>query len=444
MKVYIETLGCPKNVVDSENAAGLLEKHGHQIINSPEEADVIMVNTCGFINDAKQESIDTIISLAEYKQDNNDKLLVVSGCLGARYNNELFDEIPEADIIMGVNDYEKFPQLLNEAVKGKRQKINNSFSNKYLEIENRKVLSSQYTAFLKISEGCDNCCSYCVIPLIRGAYRSREFEEIVKEARSLAESGCKEITLVAQDVTSYGIDLYGGFRIHELVDELCKIEKIKWIRLMYCYSDKITDDLIDAIARNEKVCKYIDIPIQHCSNKILESMNRKSTKDSIVEVIEKLRSRIPDIHIRTSLITGLPGERQEEFNELKAFVTDIKFERLGVFQYSKEEGTPAASMKGQVREQVKIKRKEELMRLQQSISLHKNQQKIGKYLTVLVEEQDDEDTYIGRTQYDAREIDNSVIFTSKRKLNPGDFVTVKILDAFDYDITGEVSDEFTK
>ncbi len=436
MKIYIETLGCPKNITDSESAAGILEKAGHTIIEDPASADVIMVNTCGFINDAKKESIDAILDLSVNKTE--DKLLIVTGCLAQRYSKELYKEMPEVDIFMGVNDYQNLPQIIGEHEKGKRYKYDSSHTQNYLEIPEKKLLSVPYTAYLKIAEGCDNSCSYCVIPSIRGPYRSRRRDDIINEAKELVENGCKELVLVAQDVTAYGIDLYGGYVLPSLLEELCLIEGLKWIRLMYCYEDRISDALIDVIAKEEKICKYLDIPIQHCSDKLLTLMNRRSTKNSITNKIEKLRQVIPDIHIRTTIITGFPGETLLEFKELLDFVEKTKFDRLGVFHYSKEEGTPAAAMSGQVRERTKVKRKEDIMGLQRPISLELNQKKIGKIMEVLIEEQiEGENTFLGRTSYDAREIDNSIIFTSTISHRPGEFATVKITDAFDYDLTGE-------
>ncbi|WP_027398529.1 30S ribosomal protein S12 methylthiotransferase RimO [Anaerovorax odorimutans] len=436
MKIYIETLGCPKNVEDSETAGGILERAGHEIINNPKAANAIIVNTCGFINDAKKESIDRIFDMAEYKQ--NDKLLIVSGCLSQRYGEELYNEMPEVDIFMGVNDYEKLPQILKNYNQGKREKHFSDYEKIYKERGERKLITPNYSATLKISEGCDNICAYCVIPLIRGSYRSRKKEDILKEAKKLSENGCRELILIAQDTTAYGIDLYGEYKLASLVKELCKIAGIKWIRLMYCYEDRITDELIKVMAEEKKVCHYIDIPIQHSTDKILKAMNRRSTNSSILNTIKKLRKAIPDIHIRTTLITGFPGEDDDDFEQLADFVQDMKFERLGVFHYSKEEGTPAAKMEGQVSEDIKIRRKEALMTMQLDISLTSNQSKLDKVIEVIVEEKDEDGSYIGRSRYDAPEIDNSVIFTSKKNLLPGDIVNVKIIDAFDYDLVGEM------
>lgn len=435
MKIYIETLGCPKNFNDSEMAAGLLEHAGHEMASSPEEADLIMVNTCGFINDAKTESIERIFQMAEYKRDNT--ILAVSGCLSQRYENELFEEMPEVDLFLGVNDYQRLPEILESFQKGRREKHLSDYSREFLETPFRRLSENTYTATIKISEGCDNVCAYCVIPHIRGRYRSRREEDILKEARQLAEGGCKELILIAQDVTAYGMDLYGGFVLPRLLRKLCRIEGIRWIRLMYCYEDRITDELIQVMAEEEKICAYLDIPLQHCSDRILSSMNRRSTNQSIRNTISRLRTAIPDIHIRTTFITGFPGETEADFEELLAFTEETRFERLGVFAYSQEEGTPAAEMENQIDEEVKAMRQDAVMRTQVDISLENNQKKVGQVLEVLVEERDADGSYIGRTRYDAPEIDGSVIFTSSRRLSPGDLVNVEITDAFDYDLSGK-------
>jgi len=438
MKIYIETLGCAKNASDSEVAAGILEAAGHEIVNDPGIADGIIVNTCGFINDAKKESIDRIFDMAEYKKSGG--ILIVSGCLAQRYGEELYKEMPEVDIFLGVNDYPSLPEILNNYKNGKREKHFSAYEKEYLETGFRKLMEPSYSSTIKIAEGCNNICAYCVIPSIRGAYRSRKMEDILSEAELLASKGCKELILIAQDVTAYGIDLYGEFKLAELVEKLCRIEPLKWIRLMYCYEDRITDKLIAIMASEEKICHYIDIPIQHASDKILKAMNRRSSKASILDTISKLRNSMPDIHIRTTLITGFPGEDKDDFNELLNFVETMKFERLGIFAYSKEEGTPAAEMKGQVRSDIKEKRKDALMRIQLEVSLASNQKKIGKLLEVLVEDQDIDGSYVGRSRYDAPEIDNSVIFNSDRDLKPGDIVKVRIKDAFDYDLVGETEE----
>ena len=438
MNIYIETLGCAKNASDSEIAAGILEAAGHVIVSSPEEADAIMVNTCGFINDAKKESIGRIFDMAEYKQ--NGGLLIVSGCLSQRYGEELYKEMPEVDIFLGVNDYPSLPEILNNHVKGKREKYFSIYEKGFLETGYRKRMDGGYSATIKIAEGCNNVCAYCVIPSIRGPYRSRKMEDILKEARQLAEDGCKELILIAQDVTAYGLDLYKELRLAKLVKELCTVEGIQWIRLMYCYEDRITDELIEVMATEEKVCHYIDIPIQHVSDKILKAMNRRSTKASILNTLHRLRSAMPDIHIRTTLITGFPGENNEDFEELVDFIESQKFERLGVFTYSKEEGTTAAKMSNQVRETTKQKRKDILMTKQMEIALASNEQKIGTLLEVLVEEAEEDGSYSGRSRYDAPEIDNTVLFSSDFLCMPGDIVKVRITDAFDYDLVGRTEE----
>ncbi|MBQ2747620.1 MAG: 30S ribosomal protein S12 methylthiotransferase RimO [Firmicutes bacterium] len=435
MKVFIETLGCPKNFNDSEFARGILEEAGHIVIDNPDEADAIMVNTCGFINDAKVESIEHIFDFAEICGE--DKLLIVAGCLSERYQDELAKEIPEADIFVGVNDYDNLPALLDKAVKGKQSM---SFRDDYCDFykpEKRRIADNSFTSTVKIAEGCNNICTYCAIPYIRGKYRSKKMEDIIKEAEMLAAAGTKELVVIAQDTTYYGMDLYGELKLAELLRKLCKVEGIRWIRLMYCYEEWITDELIATIAEEEKICNYIDIPIQHSADKILKMMNRRSTKASIMSTIERLRKAVPDIHIRTTLITGFPGERKEEFDDLYDFVLDTKFERLGVFAYSREEGTPADKIKGHVRQDVKEKRRDNIMRIQNEISLEKNNEKIGSIQEVFVEGIDEDGSYYGRSRYDAPEIDNSVLFTSKNILKPGDFVNVKIIDAFDYDLVGE-------
>ncbi len=438
MKIYIETLGCPKNEVDSMMAQGVLGSAGYEMTPNQEEADIIIVNTCAFIQDAKEESIRTILELSELKNERC-KLLVISGCLGQRYNEELFVEMPEADLIVGVNDYAKLPELIDKALNGGRQKFCNVACSSFEEFDNLTSEVRNASAYLKIAEGCNNRCTYCIIPYIRGEYRSRKKENILNEARELVSRGTKELVLVAQDTTHYGFGLYDDYGLPELLSDLGKIDGLKWIRLMYCYPDKITDRLIEEIRDNPKVCKYIDMPVQHGSDTVLKAMNRKSLKADIEAVVKKMQQQIPDMAIRTTIIVGFPGEKAAEFDELYDFVEEMKFDRLGVFSYSKEEGTPAAKMKPQVRSDVKERRREAIMQLQQGISLEKNLKKVGSICEVLVEEgPDEEGGYIGRTQYDAAEIDNSVIFVSDRNLSPGEFVKVKITDAFDYDLTGEV------
>lgn len=443
MKVYIETLGCPKNFNDTEVAKGsLCGENDFTLAASPEDADIIMVNTCGFINDAKKESIDKIFEMSAYKHAG--KKLVVSGCLSERYSKELFDEMPEVDCFIGVNEYEQLPEIFRNL--DMRKNLVGGCIGDTLPRMQRKLDDNPFTSTLKIAEGCDNFCAYCVIPSIRGGFRSKRMEDVLAEAEELAAAGCKELILIAQDVTNYGIDLYGAYKLPELLRQLCRIEGIVWIRLMYCYEDRITDELIAVMATEPKICHYIDIPIQHAADTVLTAMNRRSTGASIWTTIRKLREAIPDMHIRTTLIVGFPGETEDDFEALLDFVETMRFERLGVFAYSREEGTPAGEMENQIDEAVKEARLDAIMRRQLEISLAVNEAKIGKTFTVLVEERDADGSYIGRTAYDAPEIDDSVLFTSKRALKAGDFVQVQINDAFDYDLIGvEVeADEFTK
>lgn len=451
MKLYIETLGCPKNFNDSEGIAGIWERSGMNMTDDPAQADAILVNTCGFINDAKKESIDKIFEMADFIEDEDDqaaaeetdaekKILIVSGCLSQRYGSELFDEMPEVDIFLGVNDYEKLPQIVQNFKRGQRQKLFSCQPEKFMEFSERKTEANPYTATLRIAEGCNNCCAYCVIPQIRGKYRSRPMENILQEAEELASKGCREVILIAQDVTEYGRDLYGELMLAKLLRKLCRIEGLRWIRLMYCYEDKITDELIEVMASEEKICHYIDIPLQHISDHVLSSMNRHSTTESIKDTLCRLRKAIPDIHIRTTLITGFPGEGEEDFDELVDFVESQKFERLGVFAYSREEGTVAGDMENQIDEEIKQARADSIMRRQMDISREVNEEKVGRIFEVLVDGQDEEGAYIGRTQYDAPEIDNTVIFQAEQELVPGDLVRVVITDAFDYDIVGRMEE----
>ena len=442
MNLYIETMGCPKNFNDSEGIAGIWEKAGMTITEDPYEADALMVNTCGFINDAKVESIDKIFELArlaeETAEGDEKKLLIVSGCLTQRFGDDLYEEIPEIDLVMGVNDYEKLPDIVRAHKKGARHKVISGGPCEFTEFSSRKYEDNPYTSTIRIAEGCNNCCAYCVIPQIRGGYRSRPMEHILEEAQSMAKLGTKELILIAQDVTEYGTDLYGKMMLPDLLRQLCKVEGIRWIRLMYCYEDKITDELIDVMATEPKICHYIDIPLQHVSDHVLWEMNRRSTKASITDTISRLRSRIPDIHIRTTFITGFPGETEEDFDELYDFAEETRFERLGVFAYSREEGTPAGDREDQIDEDVKQQRADSIMRMQVDISAELNRDKVGGLFEVMVDGQDSEGAYIGRTVYDAPEIDNTVIFEADQQLQPGDMVMVRILDAFDYDLTGKV------
>ncbi len=436
MVVYIETLGCPKNSADSANMAAVLEGGGNRITEDPGKADVLIVNTCAFINDAKEESIAAIFEMAELKEAHKGKILAVTGCLPQRYSEELFKELPEADIFIGVNEYGSINEILSEYIAQKRLLKVGKAPDVYSELPYSSEIKSGATAYLKIAEGCDNSCSYCIIPYIRGPYRSRKQEDIISEAESLADAGVKELVLIAQDTTVYGKDIYGEYALSRLLNRLCEIEGIHWIRLLYCYEDSITDELIETVKSQDKICKYMDIPLQHINDRVLSDMNRRSTSDSIKKTIARLRGAIPEIHIRTTFIAGFPGETEEEFEELEEFIRDTRFDRLGVFAYSQEENTAAGEMDDQLDEKTKEERRDALMELQRGISLELNREKIGQIIEVLAEEKEDDGTWIGRTAFDAPEIDNGVIFEADSEIRPGSFVKVKITDAYDYDLTG--------
>ena len=451
-KIFIDTMGCPKNQEDSERAAGLLLHRGHEIVFSPEEADVIVVNTCGFIDDAKKESIDKILELAQYKDYDSSKKMIVTGCLTQRYGDELYEELKEVDAIMGVNDYSDMPAIVENILNEDDQTRLLKTMGKPDFVKGERVpLYTTHTAYLKIAEGCSNNCSYCIIPKIRGPYRSISMEEVMKDAESLVDKGAKELVLIAQDVSAYGIDVYKEYALAKLLKKLCTIENLKWIRLLYCYEDRITDELIDVIASEDKVCNYIDIPLQHISKNVLSKMNRNSTPEGIKETISKLRQRVPDIAVRTTFITGFPGETEKDFDELRNFVEKEQFDRLGVFSYSKEEGTAAYHMTDQIPSETADGRRDEIMRTQMDISFTKNEKMIGKIYDVLIDEIQDGMCF-GRTMYDAPEIDNSVIINideEKNKgeddeINVGDFVRVEIVDAYDYDLIGEIINESTQ
>lgn len=443
LKIGLISLGCDKNRIDSEIILKNINAD-NVVINDPREADVIIVNTCGFIESSKQESIDTILEMAEYKTKYNCKLLVVTGCLTQRYGKELKELLPEADIMLGVNDYNKLNESIQKCIIDKESKVYSfNYSDSSINEGERILTTESYTAYLRISEGCDNFCTYCVIPKIRGRYRSRTIENIVKEAKSLANQGVKEIILVAQDTTRYGIDIYSKKMLPELLKEISKIDDIKWIRVLYCYPEEITDELIDEIANNDKVCNYLDIPIQHISNDILKLMGRRGRKEQIIENINKLRQKVKNLVIRTSIIVGFPGETEENFEELKEFVKEIKFGKLGVFRYSQEEGTPAATMENQIDEETKKRREEELMVLQQGISKELNASKVGNTYKVIVEGKE-EDLWYGRNYEMAPQIDGLVYFESNKLINKGDMVNVKIANSYEYDLKGVVCDESSK
>lgn len=441
-KVGIISLGCDKNRIDTEIILGTLSSK-YEITNNPNVADIIIVNTCGFIEKSKQESIDTILEMAEYKEKHNCKILVATGCLTQRYGKELLELMPEIDIILGVNDYNILLKSIDEFISTGKKIINCNESNLIINEGSRVLTTDKESAYIRIAEGCDNFCTYCIIPKIRGKYRSRKIESVLDEAKLLASNGVKEIILVAQDTTRYGIDLYGKKMLSSLLKEISLIEGIQWIRVLYCYPEEITEDLIDEIASNDKVCNYLDIPIQHISNNILKKMGRKTTKESILNTIECLRKRIPDITLRTSLIVGFPGETKEDFQELEGFLNEYRLDNVGVFCYSQEDGTPAAIMKDQIDEEIKSAREKELMKIQQKISKDINVAKIGLVIDTLIESENDK-YYIGRTQYMAPEIDGLVyILKNDNLFKKGDIVPVSITESLEYDLIGVVKHEFS-
>ncbi len=436
-KIAFVSLGCPKNLVDSENMLGALSSKGYEITDDESEAEVIVVNTCCFINDAKQESIDTIIDVGERKKDGACKRIVVTGCLAQRYRDEVLKELPEVDAVVGVGDVEG----VLKAVESDERFVDCSGEYSINPPYERLVTTPPYTAYLKVSDGCDNHCTYCVIPSIRGPLKSRNIDDCVKEAKKLVEKGVIELVLLAQDLTNYGKDIYGKPALTELLKELGKIDGLKWIRLLYCYPESITDNLVDEIANNDKVCKYIDIPIQHCNDEILKRMGRRGNKEQLISVINKLRDKVPAITIRTTLITGFPGETDEQYKEMEDFIKDMKFDRLGVFAYSQEEDTPAAKMPGQIDEDVKQKRQEMLMFAQSEVVEELSMARVDTTLEVLVEGYDEViKQYFGRSEADAMDIDPKIFFRSKKKLLPGTFAKVRIEGFFDYDLIGELEE----
>ncbi|MGN0150304.1 MAG: 30S ribosomal protein S12 methylthiotransferase RimO [Clostridia bacterium] len=434
--IGLVSLGCAKNQTDAEIMLGLVAEEGFNITYNPVEADVIIVNTCGFIESAKRESIDTLLEMAEYK-NGRCKLLIATGCLAERYSNEILIELPEVDAVLGTGDYDKITDIIKAAFEGEKPVL---CGNKDRTPEERlpRILSTPpYTAYLKISDGCDNNCTYCAIPKIRGRFRSRRIEDIVEEAQSLAENGVKELILIAQDTTRYGKDLYGKYSLDKLLEELVKLEGIEWIRVHYYYTEAITDELIDVMAKYDKICNYIDMPIQHANNDVLRRMARRTSKEQMLEKISKLRSSMPDCVIRTSIIVGFPGETEEQFEELYDFVKDVRFDRMGVFAYSQEEDTAAASFPDQIDEEIKEERLDRLMTLQQGISLELNREKIGKTLEVIVEGYDAESfLFYGRSRGDSIEVDGKVYFGTEEEVSEGDIIMVEILDADEYDLTG--------
>ena len=440
MKVLFISLGCDKNLVDSEHMSGILEKAGYQFTDDEREADIIVINSCCFINDAKEESINTIFEMARYKEEGNCKALVLAGCLAQRYYYEIKEEIPEIDICIGTTAIDSIADALNNFFKEK-EKV---FCFKNIDIhagENapRNLSTSGSYAYLKIAEGCDKHCTYCIIPKIRGNYRSVKMEDVLKEAKELAESGVKELILVAQETTMYGVDLYGKKSLHVLLKELAKIPGVYWIRVLYCYPEEIYDELIDVMASESKICHYLDIPIQHASDNVLKRMGRRTSKQQLIDTITKLRKEIPDIALRTTLITGFPGETQEQHEEVMEFVDEMEFERLGVFTYSPEEDTPAATMPDQIDEEVKEDRQADIMELQQEIVFDQAEDMIGKEVLVMIEGKvADENAYVGRTYRDAPNVDGLIFVNTDEELMTGDFAKVKVTGAAEYDLIGEL------
>lgn len=439
-KVGMISLGCPKNQVDAEHMLALMDAEGWKIVDYVDGCDVVIVNTCGFIDDAKKEAIENILDMVELKKEGVIGKIIVTGCLAQRYKEEIVKEIPEVDAVIGIGANGDIIKTVEEVMSGV-DTIENYPPQCELPLEGQRILTTpQYWAYLKIGEGCSNRCTYCTIPSIRGNMRSRSMENIIDEAKQLAELGVKELILIAQDTTSYGLDLYGELKLPELLNELCKIDSIEWIRLLYCYPDRITDELIETMKNQDKVVNYIDLPLQHADDKILKAMNRRGDQALIRSVISKLRTEIPDVVIRTTFIVGFPGEGEKEFETLAEFVNEIEFDRLGVFTFSPQEGTPAFDMDNQVDEDVKTRRGEIIMQDQYSIMEEKNNEKIGKIYKVVVEDYDGySDSYTGRTYMDAPEIDGLVKFTSQKDLEIGDFVNVEIFDIEDYDLIGEAT-----
>jgi len=438
MKCCLVSLGCAKNQVDAEVMLGLLQENGYQIVNQPEQADLLIVNTCGFIGPAKEESIETILSLVPYKEKGTCCGLIVTGCLVQRYQEELQVELPEVDAFLGTSDFPAIIEAIEKIKKGQRLVNVNAQPTFIYDFQQPRAYASGVSAYVKIAEGCDNCCTYCVIPQIRGSFRSRKIESIKKEIIFLLEKGYQEIILIAQDTTRYGEDIYGQLMLPELLRQLVALPGQFWLRLLYCYPTRFTDELIKVIGEEEKICKYIEMPLQHADNAILEAMNRQGTRAEIKQLLQKIRSQIPDVALRTSFIVGFPGETEEQFNNLLGFLEEIRFDRVGIFIYSQEEGTKAGERVDQVLEEIKQERYDQAMQLQQNISWHKNQAWLGKTLQVLIEEESEEmpGMMVGRSYRDAPEIDGVVFVEGQAE--KGQFVQVQIKQALEYDLIGEI------
>lgn len=444
MKLLFISLGCDKNLVDTEIMLGILTKAGYELTDDETKADVIVINTCCFINDAKEESVNTILEMAEYKKAGSCKALIVSGCLAERYKQEIIDEIEEVDAIIGTSSIDSILEAVDKSLEGAGYQRFESIDRLPKHESGRIVTTGGHYAHLKIAEGCNKRCTYCIIPKVRGNYRSVPIEELIKEAEELAEQGVKELILVAQETTMYGIDLYKEKSLPRLLHELCKIPGIYWIRIQYCYPEEITDELIQTIKAEPKICSYLDLPIQHANDDILKAMGRRTSKSELKDRINRLRREIPDIALRTTLITGFPGETDKQHEELMEFIDEMEFDRLGVFTYSPEENTKAAGMPGQIEESVKEDRRAELMELQQDIALDKGEEMIGRILTIMIEGKvADENAYVGRTYKDAPNVDGYIFVNTDEELMSGDFVNVRVTGALEYDLIGEIENEFT-
>ena len=439
MNLLFISLGCDKNLVDSEVMLGILEAGGYQIVDDEMQADVIVINTCCFIHDAKEESIQTILEMAEYKKTGRLKALIAAGCLAQRYQKEILKEIPEVDAVLGTTSYDQIVRVVEEALRGQGG-VRLADLNALPAVQERRLITTGgHYAYLKIAEGCDKHCTYCIIPKIRGNYRSVPMEQLVREAEELAGQGVKELILVAQETTLYGKDLYGEKSLHRLLKELCRISGIRWIRLLYCYPEEVYDDLIRVIKEEKKICHYLDLPIQHANDEILRRMGRRTSRKQLEEIIGKLRHELPDIAIRTTLITGFPGETREQHEELMEFEDEMEFDRLGVFTYSPEEDTPAAGMPDQIPEEIKEERQAELMELQQEIAFDQAEEMIGREVLVMIEGKvADENAYVGRTYRDAPNVDGLIFIHTEEELMSGDFVKVRVTQALEYDLIGEM------
>lgn len=439
MKILFISLGCDKNLADSEQMLGILRNKGYEFTDDECEADIIVVNSCCFISDAKEESINTILDMAQCKTHYKCQALIVTGCLAERYKEEIYKEIPEVDAVIGTSSYDAIAEAVEQALEGKKPQVFKDL-NRLPDIRTERVVTTGgYFAHLKIAEGCDKHCTYCIIPKVRGNYRSVPMENLLRQAKELAEKGVKELILVAQETTMYGKDIYGEKSLHKLLKELCKIQGIQFIRIMYCYPEEIYDELIQTMKEEQKICHYLDMPIQHCNDAILKKMGRRTNKKEIQEIVTKLREAIPDIILRTTLIIGFPGETEDNFEEMMDFVDEMEFDRLGVFPYSPEEGTPAAEFPDQIDEEVKADRQCEIMELQQDIAFEKSERRIGQEMLAVIEGKvADENAYIGRTYMDAPNIDGYVFIHTDEALMTGDFVKVKITASSDYDLIGEL------